>query len=271
MAASYATITPKLGEQQKKKLIEDIKVTVSVTHESKDYTEPKPSQLKVSKSIKKFNFTPLILKGQEVLQTKTSQKKLRTAEVTGNKLTQTKSEMKVQKNIIYERYLKNLETGTKDGGKECNDCGNCLRQNKSDKQIVLKDTPEIASASTPITSNYSTLPSSIKETKLKKDYTLRSSLNKLEPQLQKFKLRNDAKSHYQKQRESEIVAIFSFSVFGDTKFIDFSQYNIKIQNASQKTKWKNAISKENNKTVSKEVQVSKFQNNSTTYLLQSHS
>lgn len=71
--------------------------------------------------------------------------------------------------------------------------------------------------------HFNTLPSVQKDSKNFKEYALRQTLNSMEPQMQKFKLRKNLKSRYQRQRESTFVAIMTTSIFGDPRLFDLQQ------------------------------------------------
>lgn len=58
--------------------------------------------------------------------------------------------------------------------------------------------PIIKSSRDPKINFFHTLPSVQKDTQNLKEYALRNSLNQMEPQMQKYKLRKDIKSAYQK-------------------------------------------------------------------------
>lgn len=95
---------------------------------------------------------------------------------------------------------------------------------------------------------FTTLPSVQKDSKNFKDYALRQTLNNMEPQLQKYKLRKNLRSIYQKQRESTFVAVMTTSIYGDPRLFDLHQQT-QEKAVKGRQSWKSAQHKEMRKPI----------------------
>lgn len=99
---------------------------------------------------------------------------------------------------------------------------------------------------------FNTLPSVQRDSQNFKDYALRQTLNNMEPQMQKFKLRKNLKSIYQKQRESTFVAIMTTSIYGDPRLFDLQQQT-HDKAIKGRQSWKSAQHKEMRKAAKDKV------------------
>lgn len=70
----------------------------------------------------------------------------------------------------------------------------------------------------------------------------------MEPQMQKFKLRKNLRSIYQKQRESTFVAVMTTSIYGDPRLFDLQQQT-QEKAARGRQSWKSAQHKEMRKSI----------------------
>lgn len=64
----------------------------------------------------------------------------------------------------------------------------------------------------------------------------------MEPQMQKYKLRKDLQSTYQKQRESTFVALMTTSIYGDPKLFDL-QKQVHVKATVSKPDWRSPLSR----------------------------
>jgi hypothetical protein len=70
----------------------------------------------------------------------------------------------------------------------------------------------------------------------------------MEPQLQKYKLRKNLRSIYQKQRESTFVAVMTTSIYGDPRLFDLHQQT-QEKAVKGRQSWKSAQHKEMRKPI----------------------